>query len=82
MTGKPHSQRLVQIEVINAKQLDIFFHLGEDASFNSDSLRCYLIGYRDTLDPVEDVGDAECEGPGGHPNSPTCGHFKIPHPGV
>ena len=18
--------------------------------------------------------------PGGHPNSPTCGHFKIPHP--
>jgi hypothetical protein len=20
--------------------------------------------------------------PGGHPNSPTCGHFKIPHPGV
>ena len=20
--------------------------------------------------------------PGGHPNSPTCGHFKIPHPGA
>jgi hypothetical protein len=62
VTGKPHSQRLVQIEVINSKQLDIFFQFGEDAPFNSDSLRCYLVGCRDALDPVEEVGDAEREG--------------------
>ncbi len=61
LTGKPHSQRLVQIKVINAKQLDVFFRFGEDSPFNSDSLRCYLIGSRDALDPVEKVADAERE---------------------
>jgi hypothetical protein len=48
--------------VINSKQLDIFFQFGEDAPFNSDSLRCYLVGCRDALDPVEEVGDAKREG--------------------
>jgi len=23
---------------------------------------------------------AECDYPGGHPNSSSCGHLKIPHP--
>ena len=61
LTGKPHSQRFVQVEVVNAKQLDVFLQLGEDAVFDSDALRCYLVGCGDALDPVDDVGNAECD---------------------
>ena len=61
LTDKPHSQWLVQVEMINAKQLDAFFRFGEDAPFNSDSLRCNLVVCRDAPGPVDEIGDTERE---------------------
>ena len=41
MPDKAHSERLVQVEVINSKQLDIFFRFGKDAPLNLT--RCVVI---------------------------------------
>lgn len=61
LTDKPHSQWFVHVEMINAKQLDVFFRFGEDAPFDSDSLGSNLVVCREASGPVDEVGDTERE---------------------
>jgi len=58
------------IDAWNCHDLDrILAHYADDFEFSSPKI-------------VELMGErtGTIKGPDGHPNSPTCGHFKIPHP--
>src|SRR4029434_10215409 len=61
MAREPHAQRLVEIEIINTKELDVLLDLREQPALDSDALTRDLVSDRPALKPVDDVGDAHRE---------------------
>src|SRR5262245_55147093 len=61
MAREPHAQRLVEIEIVNAKELDVLLDLREQPALDADALARDLVGDRPALEPVRDVGEAHRE---------------------
>jgi len=55
-----------------------FFSLSVDQEFHRPG-KVPFLGLHADMFQVEQDGGQEFSGPDGHPKSPTCGHFKIPH---
>src|SRR5262245_16870975 len=61
MTREPHAQWLVEIEIVNAEELDVLLDLREQSALDADALARDLVGDRAAFEPVKDVGDAHRE---------------------
>src|SRR5678816_4455235 len=59
LAHEPHTQRLVQVEVVDAKELDVLFQFREEAVLDADPLVGDLVAQRPALEPIDDVRDAD-----------------------
>ena len=57
----PHAERLVQIEVIDAEQLDVVFRGRQQAMLDLHALRRDAVSHREASNPIEQECDAKSQ---------------------